>query len=59
MKAIVQDEYGSPGRKHHRVVVTRHGGAGGVQGGGEELPQTRSGEGRGGEKGKTRGAPAK
>ena len=26
MKAIVQDEYGSPSMKHHRAVVTRHGG---------------------------------
>ena len=44
MKAIVQDEYGSPGRKHHRVVVTRHGGPDVLQVVEEDLPEPRAGE---------------
>jgi NADPH:quinone reductase-like Zn-dependent oxidoreductase len=44
MKAIVQDEYGSPGMKHHRVVVTRHGGPEVLQVVEEDLPEPRAGE---------------
>jgi NADPH:quinone reductase-like Zn-dependent oxidoreductase len=44
MKAIVQDEYGSPGMKHHRVVVTRHGGPDVLQVVEEDLPEPRAGE---------------
>jgi NADPH2:quinone reductase len=46
MKAIVQDEYGSPGTKHHRVVVTRHGGPDVLQVVEEALPEPRAGEAR-------------
>jgi NADPH:quinone reductase-like Zn-dependent oxidoreductase len=44
MRAIVQDEYGSPGTKHHRVVVTRHGGPDVLQVVEEALPEPRAGE---------------
>jgi len=44
MKAIDQDEYGSPGMKHHRVVVTRHGGPDVLQVLEEDLPEPRAGE---------------
>ena len=44
MKAIVQDEYGSPGMKHHRVVVTRHGGPDVLQVLEEDLPEPGAGE---------------
>jgi NADPH:quinone reductase-like Zn-dependent oxidoreductase len=44
MKAIVQDEYGSPGMKHRRVVVTRHGGPDVLQVVEEDLPEPRAGE---------------
>ena len=44
MKAIVQDEYGSPGMKNHRVVVTRHGGPDVLQVVEEDLPEPRAGE---------------
>jgi NADPH:quinone reductase-like Zn-dependent oxidoreductase len=44
MKAIVQDEYGSPGTKHHRVVVTRHGGPDVLQVVEEDRPEPRAGE---------------
>jgi NADPH2:quinone reductase len=44
MKAIVQDEVGSPGMKHHRVVVTRHGGPDVLQVVKEDLPEPRAGE---------------
>jgi NADPH:quinone reductase-like Zn-dependent oxidoreductase len=43
MKAIVQDEYGSPGR-HHRVVVTRHGGPDVLRVVEEDLPEPGAGE---------------
>jgi NADPH:quinone reductase-like Zn-dependent oxidoreductase len=43
MKAIVQDEYGSPGR-HHRVVVTQHGGPDVLQVVEEDLPEPGAGE---------------
>jgi NADPH:quinone reductase-like Zn-dependent oxidoreductase len=46
MKAIVQAEYGSPGVKHHRVVVTRHGGPDVLQVVEEDLPEPRAGEAR-------------
>jgi hypothetical protein len=44
MKAIVQDEYGSPGTKHHRVVVPRHGGPDVLQVVEEALPEPQAGE---------------
>jgi NADPH:quinone reductase-like Zn-dependent oxidoreductase len=44
MDAIVQDEYGSPGRKHRRVVVTRHGGPEVLQVVEEDLPEPGAGE---------------
>jgi NADPH:quinone reductase-like Zn-dependent oxidoreductase len=44
MKAIVQDEYGSPGVKHHRVVVSRHGGPDVLQVVEEDLPEPQAGE---------------
>jgi NADPH:quinone reductase-like Zn-dependent oxidoreductase len=44
MNAIVQDEYGSPGRKHHRVVVTRHGGPEVLEVVEEDLPEPQAGE---------------
>jgi NADPH2:quinone reductase len=44
MKEIVQDEYGSPGMKHHRVVVTRHGGPDVLQVVEEDLPEPRAAE---------------
>ena len=44
MKAIVQDEYGSPGTKHHRVVVTRHGEPDVLQVVEEDRPEPRAGE---------------
>ena len=44
MKAIVQGEYGSPGMKHHRVVVTRHGGPDVLQVVEEDLPEPQAGE---------------
>ena len=44
MKAIVQDEYGSPSTKHHRVVVTRHGGPDVLQVVEEDRPEPRAGE---------------
>jgi NADPH:quinone reductase-like Zn-dependent oxidoreductase len=44
MKAFVQDEYGSPGMKNHRVVVTRHGGPDVLQVVEEDLPEPGAGE---------------
>jgi NADPH:quinone reductase-like Zn-dependent oxidoreductase len=44
MKAIVQGECGSLGMKHHRVVVTRHGGPDVLQVVEEDLPEPRVGE---------------
>jgi NADPH:quinone reductase-like Zn-dependent oxidoreductase len=44
MKAIVQDEYGSPGMKNHRVVVTRHGGPDVLQVVEEDIPEPQAGE---------------
>ena len=44
MKAIGQDEYGSPGRKNHRVVVTRHGGPEVLQVVEEDIPEPQAGE---------------
>jgi NADPH:quinone reductase-like Zn-dependent oxidoreductase len=44
MKAIVQDEYGSPGMKHHRVVVSQHGGPDVLQMVEADLPEPRAGE---------------
>jgi len=44
MKANVQDEQSSPGMKHHRVVVTRHGGPEVLQMVEEDLPEPRAGE---------------
>lgn len=44
MKAIVQNEHSSPGMKHHRVVVTRHGGPDVLQVVEEDLPEPRAGE---------------
>jgi NADPH2:quinone reductase len=44
MKAINQDEYSSPGRKNHRVVVTRHGGPEVLQVVEEDIPEPQTGE---------------
>jgi NADPH:quinone reductase-like Zn-dependent oxidoreductase len=44
VKAIAQDEYGSPGTKNHRVVVPRHGGPDVLQVVEEALPEPRAGE---------------
>ncbi|MFC1923731.1 alcohol dehydrogenase catalytic domain-containing protein, partial [Chloroflexota bacterium] len=44
MKATVQDEYGSPGMKNHRVVVSRHGGPEVLQVVEEDLPEPGAGE---------------
>ena len=44
VNAIIQDEHGSPGMKHHRVVVTRHGGPDVLQAVEEDLPEPRAGE---------------
>jgi hypothetical protein len=44
MKAIVQNEYGSPGMKYRRVVVTRHGGPEVLQVVEEELPEPEAGD---------------
>ncbi|MEJ2738164.1 MAG: medium chain dehydrogenase/reductase family protein [Anaerolineae bacterium] len=44
MTAIVQDDYGSPGMKHRRVVVTRHGGPDVLQVVEEDLPEPQAGE---------------
>ena len=44
MKAIAQGEYGSPGGKHHRVVVRQHGGPDVLQVVEEDLPEPRTGE---------------
>jgi NADPH2:quinone reductase len=44
MKAINQDEYSSPGRKNHRVVVTRHGGPEVLQVVEEDIPKPQTGE---------------
>jgi NADPH:quinone reductase-like Zn-dependent oxidoreductase len=44
MEAIVQDKDGSPGIKHRRVVVTRHGGPEVLQVVEEDLPEPRAGE---------------
>lgn len=44
MKAIVQNESSSPGLKHHRVVVTRHGGPDVLQVVEESLPEPQAGE---------------
>jgi NADPH:quinone reductase-like Zn-dependent oxidoreductase len=44
MKAIVQEEYGPSGMKHHRVVVTRHGGPDVLQVVEEDIPEPRAGE---------------
>jgi NADPH:quinone reductase-like Zn-dependent oxidoreductase len=44
MKATVQDEYGTPGMKNHRVVVSRHGGPEVLQVVEEDLPEPGAGE---------------
>ena len=44
MKAFVHDEYGSPGMKHYRVVVTQHGGPDVLQVVEEDLPEPGAGE---------------
>jgi NADPH:quinone reductase-like Zn-dependent oxidoreductase len=44
MNTVVQDEYGSDGRKYHRVVVTRHGGPEVLQVVEEDLPEPQPGE---------------
>jgi NADPH:quinone reductase-like Zn-dependent oxidoreductase len=44
MKATAQDEYGSPDRKHRRIVVTRHGGPDVLQVVEEDLPEPLAGE---------------
>ncbi|HUV91900.1 MAG TPA: medium chain dehydrogenase/reductase family protein [Anaerolineales bacterium] len=44
MKETVQDEYGSPGMKNHRVVVSRHGGPEVLQVVEEDLPEPGAGE---------------
>lgn len=44
MKTIGQDDHGSPGKKHRRVVVTRHGGPDVLQVVKEDLPEPRAGE---------------
>ncbi len=44
MKTIVQNESGSSGMKHHRVVVTRHGGPDVLRVVEEDLPEPRAGE---------------
>jgi len=44
VKEIAQDERGSPGMKHHRVVVTRHGGPDVLQMVEEDRPEPRAGE---------------
>ena len=44
MKAIAQGEYGSPGGKHHRVVVRQHGEPDVLQVVEEDLPEPRAGE---------------
>jgi NADPH:quinone reductase-like Zn-dependent oxidoreductase len=46
MKASVQDEHISSGTKHHRVVVTRHGGPDVLQMIEEDCPEPQSGEAR-------------
>jgi len=46
MEAIAQDEHGSPGVKHRRVVVARHGGPEVLQVVEEELPAPGAGEAR-------------
>ena len=44
MEAIVQDKYGSPGTKYHRVVVSQHGGPDVLQMVEATLPEPRAGE---------------
>ncbi len=44
MKTIIQDQYGSPGVKNHRIVVTRHGGPDVLQVLEEDLPEPQAGE---------------
>jgi NADPH:quinone reductase-like Zn-dependent oxidoreductase len=44
MKTLVQDEYGSSGRKYHRVVVTKHGEPDVLQMVEEDLPEPQAGE---------------
>jgi NADPH:quinone reductase-like Zn-dependent oxidoreductase len=44
MRGNLQDESGSPGRKNHRVVVTRHGGPDVLQLVEEDLPEPQPGE---------------
>jgi NADPH:quinone reductase-like Zn-dependent oxidoreductase len=44
MKAVIQDEYGPDGVKHHRVVVTRHGGPDVLQVIEEDRPEPQAGE---------------
>ena len=44
MKATVHNEYSSPGMKHHRVVVTRHGGPEVLQVVEDDLPEPQAGE---------------
>jgi NADPH:quinone reductase-like Zn-dependent oxidoreductase len=44
VNAIVQEEHGSPGTKHHRVVVTRHGGPDVLEVVEEDLPEPGAGE---------------
>jgi NADPH:quinone reductase-like Zn-dependent oxidoreductase len=46
MKATAQGEYGSPHRKHRRIVVTQHGGPEVLQVVEEDLPEPRAGEAR-------------
>jgi NADPH:quinone reductase-like Zn-dependent oxidoreductase len=44
MKASVQDEHGSPGMKHRRVIVSQHGGPDVLQVVEEDLPEPHAGE---------------
>jgi len=44
MKAVVNNKYGSPGMKHHRVIVSRHGGPEVLQVVEEDLPEPQPGE---------------
>ena len=44
MEAMVQGESSSPGKKYHRVAVTRHGGPDVLQVVEADLPERRAGE---------------
>ena len=44
MKAVLNNKHGAPGMKHHRVVVSRHGGPDVLQVMEEDLPEPRAGE---------------